>query len=203
MTASYTFVLSIRTDLFNFEAPRGLEMHYSIFLSCLAGMGIGTMSGMLGIGGGIMVIPALTMLFGFSHKQAVGTSVAMLLPPIGIFAFITYWRAGTVDLTAALWLALGFAVGAFIGSWIVSTGWIPEQILQRCFAIFMLYVAGNILFKSDVSAYAAVQTYGLMAIGAGAYLLARMQGRRWERGMTPADIYRSRAIHGTHHDFEI
>ena len=124
-------------------------MPYSIFLMCLTGTMIGTLSGMLGIGGGVMVIPALTILFGFSQKQAVGTSIAMLLPPIGIFAFLSYWRSGAVDLTAAACLAVGFAIGALIGSLIINIGWVPEIVLQRFFAIFMLYVAGNILIKSD------------------------------------------------------
>src|SRR5436190_3751291 len=91
------------------------------------GLAIGILGGMLGIGGGVLVIPTLVTLYGFTYPQAVGTSLGMLLPPIGIFAFLSYYRSGNVSLAAAGMLALGFAVGAFFGAKLITTGKIPEN----------------------------------------------------------------------------
>ena len=66
----------------------------TVMLVLLVGLLIGTVSGMVGIGGGVLVIPVLMFGFGFSHTKANGTSMAMLLPPIGVFAVLAYWRAG-------------------------------------------------------------------------------------------------------------
>src|SRR5580765_8167162 len=89
----------------------------SIELILLAGVGllIGVLSGLVGIGGGILVIPVLMIGFAFSQAEANGTSLAMLLPPIGIFAVLTYSRAGYVNWRFALVLAAGFAPGAYLG----------------------------------------------------------------------------------------
>ena len=83
------------------------------------GFAIGTFSGMVGIGGGILVIPVLMFYFGFSQARANGTSLAMLLPPIGIFAVLAYWRAGNIDWATAGLLAVGFACGAYVGARLV------------------------------------------------------------------------------------
>lgn len=80
------------------------------------GLVIGAISGMIGIGDGALLIPALIFFYGMSHKTAQGTSVATLLLPIGIFAFWTYHKAGHVDLKLALLIAIGFAVGGWIGA---------------------------------------------------------------------------------------
>src|SRR5437764_11563390 len=89
------------------------------------GLVIGIISGMLGIGGGVLVIPALTFLFGFTQQMAVGTSVGMLLPPIGVFAFVRFYKSGQVDLPAAGLLALGFAAGAYVGAVLVTRQLVP------------------------------------------------------------------------------
>ena len=77
------------------------------------GVVIGIISGMIGIGGGAFLIPALIFFYGMSQKTAQGTSVATLLLPIGIFAFWTYYKAGQVDLRLGLLIAVGFAVGGY------------------------------------------------------------------------------------------
>src|SRR3954470_16498675 len=91
----------------------------------VVGLVIGVVGGMLGIGGGVLVIPALVFLFGFSQKMAVGTSLAMLLPPIGIFAILGYWP-DSVNVRAAALLAGGFAVGGWVGGRLVQSGYVPE-----------------------------------------------------------------------------
>src|SRR3954462_5117338 len=95
----------------------------------LVGLAVGSVGGMLGIGGGVLVIPALVFLFGFSQKLAVGTSLAMLLPPIGIFAIVGYWPR-YVDVRAAALLAAGFAVGGYLGGRLGASGAIPERTLR-------------------------------------------------------------------------
>src|SRR3954470_22828598 len=86
------------------------------------GLAIGTLSGMVGIGGGILVIPVLMFFFGFPQARANGARRAMLPPPIGIFAVLAYWRAGNVDWPCAALLALGFAAGAYVGARVVNGG---------------------------------------------------------------------------------
>src|SRR3954449_532602 len=99
----------------------------------LVGLAVGSIAGMLGIGGGVLVIPALVFLFGFPQKLAVGTSLAMLLPPIGIFAVMRYWP-GNVNVTAAMLLAAGFAAGGYFGGWFANSPYVSERFLRVIFA---------------------------------------------------------------------
>jgi hypothetical protein len=96
-------------------------------------------SGLIGIGGGAFLIPALVLFYGLSQKTAQGTSVATLLLPIGIFAFWTYYKAGHVDLKLALLIAVGFAVGGwFGGSWAQH---LSDVVLRRGFATLLVALA--------------------------------------------------------------
>ena len=91
-------------------------MDISVSTACiliLIGLAIGALSGIVGIGGGVLVIPALVLFFGFTQQKANGTSLAMLLPPIGILAVINYARAGTINWAFAALLACGFVFGAY------------------------------------------------------------------------------------------
>ncbi len=168
-------------------------------LGCL----VGVAGGMLGIGGGVLVIPALTILFHYTHRQAVGTSLGMLLPPIGIFAFLAYYRAGDVRLSASLLLACGFALGAFGGAWLASTGRIPESLLRVMFALFLLYYAWSLLLRSDRQAWGAAKAMGLAAAFGLAVLLFRLLGRRWNPAPRAAEIYRNNIRQTPPIDFEI
>ncbi len=156
----------------------------------LVGCCIGVVSGMLGIGGGVLVIPALVLVFGFAQPRAVGTSLAMLLPPIGVFAVLRYWRAGSVDWSAALTLAAGFSLGAFGGA-LLATRWvISERALRLFFVGFLLYIAGNMLFRGERRVWAAVCTVGLAGAYGVAYVALRAVGRRWERALSLPELYR-------------
>lgn len=167
------------------------------------GAAIGTASGMLGIGGGVFVIPALVFFFGLSHTQAVGTSLGMLLPPIGIFAFLTYYRAGYVNIPMALCCAIGFAFGAYLGSKLVARGIIPEGTLRLLFAFLMLYVAGSILFRGEPAVRAATSTLAVLGAAFVTRLGLKMLGRRWERLPPAAEVYRERVRHPFAPDYEI
>ena len=166
------------------------------------GLVVGTLAGMLGIGGGVLVIPALVFLFGFSQKLAVGTSLAMLLPPIGIFAIMGYWPRN-VDVRAAALLAAGFAVGGYVGGRLVATGLVPERALRVLFAFFLLYIAGNLLFRSENRVRAALKTVVVMTGYATVYAGARVLGRKLESKLDLPELYRSKLATPLAPDYEI
>jgi len=169
----------------------------------LVGLFIGIVGGMLGIGGGVLVIPALVIFFKVDHETAVGTSLAMLLPPIGVFAFLEYYRAGNVNLPMAMLLAAGFAVGAYFGGRWVNSGAIPRDVLRLMFAFFLLYVAGSIIFQSDARVWALIKTAGVMLVMGVTYLLLRTVGRRMEKRLSPRETFASALRQPLRPDYEI
>jgi len=116
----------------------------TILILLVIGIITGVMAGMLGIGGGLVVIPALVMVMGMSQQSAQGTSLAMMLPPIGILAAYNYYKAGHVDIRIALLLAVAFIVGSFFGSKLAIR--IPQEMLKKIFGVFLLLVAIKMLF---------------------------------------------------------
>ena len=111
----------------------------------VVGVLIGAISGLIGIGGGAFLIPALMYFYGMSQIKAQGTSVATLLFPIGIFAFWTYYRAGHVDFKLAMLIALGFAAGGWFGG--MWAQHLSENILRKGFAILLVMLAAKMFFK--------------------------------------------------------
>jgi hypothetical protein len=175
----------------------------SAFLLLFIGLVIGIVSGMVGIGGGVLVIPLLMFFFGFSQAKANGTSLAMLLPPIGIFAVVTYWKAGNVDWRFALLLAFGFAVGAYVGAAIVNHGWINPTALRIGFALLLVYCAARLLFRHGGQARAALETSLMVAAFAVTYLTMRLLGRHWKRAPDWGMIYRAKRDDSVGYDYEI
>jgi uncharacterized membrane protein YfcA len=116
----------------------------TIIILLIIGMITGVMAGMLGIGGGLVVIPALVMVMGMSQQSAQGTSLAMMLPPIGILAAYNYYKAGHVDIKFALFLAFAFIIGSYFGSRIAVK--LPQEVLKKIFGAFLLLVAVKMLF---------------------------------------------------------
>ena len=116
-------------------------------LLILLGIGIltGAMAGMLGIGGAVIMIPALVYIMGFSQQMAQGTSLAVMLPPIGIIAAYNYYKAGHVDLKFALILAAAFLIGSYFGSKYALT--LPQATLKKIFGILLLVIAAKMLFS--------------------------------------------------------
>jgi hypothetical protein len=110
----------------------------------LVGLIVGAFSGVVGIGGGILFVPALIWLLGMSQHKAQGTSLGALLAPVGIFAFWEYYRKGNADIRVAALLALGFLVGGYFGA--VGAQHIPELWLRRIFAITLIAVGGRMWF---------------------------------------------------------
>lgn len=116
-------------------------------LLILLGIGIitGIMAGMLGIGGAIIMIPALVLFMGFSQQMAQGTSLAVMLPPVGILAAYNYYKAGHVDIKFALILAGTFLIGSYFGSRYALT--LPQATLKKIFGVLLLLVATKMLLS--------------------------------------------------------
>ena len=116
-------------------------------LLILIGIGIvtGAMAGMLGIGGAIIMIPALVFFMGFSQQIAQGTSLAVMLPPIGIIAAYNYYKAGQVDIKFAIVLAAAFLVGSYFGSKLALN--LPQAALKKIFGVLLLLVAVKMLLS--------------------------------------------------------
>ena len=111
----------------------------------LVGLVVGMVSGVVGIGGGVLFIPALVWLLGMSQLKTQGTSLGALLAPVGIFAFWEYYRNGNADLRVALLLAAGFLVGGYFGA--VAAQHIPELWLRRIFAVTLVVIGGRMWFS--------------------------------------------------------
>jgi uncharacterized membrane protein YfcA len=109
-----------------------------LFLGGLIGLAGGVLSGLFGIGGGLIIVPALILLLGMTPKQAAGTSLAALLLPVGILGAIEYWRAGYIDVRLALLLAVGILIGAFIGARLAIG--LPNELIQRAFGVLLVVV---------------------------------------------------------------
>jgi hypothetical protein len=105
------------------------------------GLLAGLLSGLFGIGGGIVIVPALVYVAAMAQKTATGTSLAALLLPVGALGAWQYYKAGALDMRAALLLAPGLLVGALVGAKIALQ--LPTRDLQRAFAIFLVVVAGR------------------------------------------------------------
>jgi len=121
-------------------------MSTTMLLSLIViGIITGVMAGMLGIGGAIIMIPALVFLLGISQQTAQGTSLAVMLPPVGIIAAYNYYKAGHVNIRFAIILALFFLVGSYFGSKLALN--LPQVVLKKIFGILLLLVAAKMLFS--------------------------------------------------------
>ena len=108
-----------------------------IFL--LIGLAAGVLAGLFGIGGGILIVPALLFVARMPMLTATGTSLGALLLPVGALGALTYYRAGNLNIRASLLIALGLFVGAYFGSRIAQT--LQPSVLKRLFAAFLVLVA--------------------------------------------------------------
>jgi uncharacterized protein len=109
------------------------------------GLAGGILGGFFGIGGGVLIVPALVLLLKMPMHRAVGTSLGALLPPVGILGAYEYYRVGQLDIPYAIYLGLGLLVGAYLGSIVATT--ISGIVLRRAFAVFLIAVAVRMLIK--------------------------------------------------------
>lgn len=105
----------------------------------------GILSGFVGIGGGILIVPALVYIFGLSQFMAQGTSLFLMLPPIGILAFINYYKAGNVNISYGVLIAAAFIIGGYLGSKLALR--MNENVVKIIFSIIMAYVAFKMMYS--------------------------------------------------------
>jgi hypothetical protein len=116
----------------------------NIFLYLLLGLVAGTFSGLIGIGGGTIIVPALVFLFGLSQHQAQGTTLALLVPPIGFLAAWTYYKQGYVDLKIASLICIGFFLGGLLGAKLATK--LSNVVLERVFGVALLLISLKMIF---------------------------------------------------------
>jgi len=116
----------------------------TILLLVVIGMAAGVLSGLVGVGGGIIIVPALVYFLSFSQKSAQGTSLGILLLPVGILAVLQYYQKGFIDIKVVLIVSIGFLFGGMLGSKAAVA--LPVGIIKKAFAILMLVTALKMLF---------------------------------------------------------
>lgn len=116
----------------------------TIVLLAIIGLAAGVLSGMIGIGGGIIIVPALVFILGFSQQQAQGTSLGLLLMPVGILAVLNYYKQGYIDIKVVGIMCVTFVLGGWLGSKLALS--MPQETVKKIFAVLLLIVAAKMLF---------------------------------------------------------
>jgi len=115
-----------------------------IIILLLIGLAAGAVSGILGIGGGIIIVPLLVAFLGLSQQAAQGTSLGLLLLPVGILAVMNYYKAGLIDIKSVLIMSITFVIGSYFSSKVAVD--LPEALLKKIFAVFLLFYAMKLFF---------------------------------------------------------
>jgi uncharacterized membrane protein YfcA len=115
-----------------------------IIILLLIGLAAGILGGLVGVGGGIIIVPSLIYFLGFSQKEAQGTSLGILLLPVGILGVLQFYKAGYVDMRTVWLVSFGFLVGSYFGSKIALS--FPQETVKKIFAILMILIALKMLF---------------------------------------------------------
>lgn len=118
-------------------------MHYALYV--LIGLAAGLLSGLFGIGGGILIVPSLIFLFGYTQHKAQGTSLAVFLLPVGFLAATNYYKKDNVDVVGAAIIAAALFCGGYFGSKVALM--VPEPTLRKVFSGFLVLVAVQLFFK--------------------------------------------------------
>jgi len=119
----------------------------TIIILLIIGAAAGMLGGLVGIGGGIIIVPALIYFLGKTQLQAQGISLALIMFPVGILGVMQYYKQGHVDFSIVLILAIGFIVGSFLGSKIAMD--LPQDIIRKLFACLLILVAVKMLFLDE------------------------------------------------------
>jgi len=118
-----------------------------VWLAYIAlGLVAGLMSGLIGIGGGVLIVPALVYFFHLGQHKAQGTTLAMLVPPVGILAAWTYYRRGNVQFSIAGLLCVGFVLGSVVGARYAVN--LPRPVLRKIFGVAMLAIAMDMILRN-------------------------------------------------------
>jgi uncharacterized membrane protein YfcA len=116
----------------------------TVILLIIIGLAAGIMGGMVGVGGGIIIVPALVYFLAFSQHQAQGTSLGLIVLPVALLGVINYYKRGYVDVRAVGFLAIGFIAGSYFGSKYSLS--LPQETIKKVFAVFLLLVSLKMLF---------------------------------------------------------
>lgn len=115
-----------------------------IIILLLIGLAAGMLSGLVGVGGGIIIVPCLVYFLGFSQKMAQGTSLGILLLPIGILGVMQFYKQGYIDIRVVAIISLAFLAGSYFGSkWALS---LSQDTIKKMFAVMMLLISLKMLF---------------------------------------------------------
>ncbi len=125
----------------------------TLILLLVVGLAAGFLSGLIGIGGGIIIVPALVLFLGFSQKLAQGTSLGILLLPVGILAVMQYYKQGYLNVNYVIIIASAFVLGSFLGSKLALS--VSDEKMKKIFAIVLLLIAVKMLFFDKPSSTAA------------------------------------------------
>lgn len=117
----------------------------TIIVLIVIGLLAGTLGGFVGIGGGLIIVPALIFFLGMTQFQAQGTSLAMMLPPIGILAVINYAKSDNLDWKYAMILAGAFIIGGYFGSKLTLS--LSPVVVKRTFGVLMIFAAIKLIFS--------------------------------------------------------
>ncbi len=115
-----------------------------ILVLIVIGLASGALSGLVGVGGGIIIVPALVFFLSFTQKESQGTSLGILLLPVGILGVLQYYKQGQIDLRVVVIVSIGFLVGNYFGSKLSLS--LPEAALKKIFAVILVLIAFKILF---------------------------------------------------------
>lgn len=118
-------------------------MHYALYI--ILGLVAGIFSGMFGIGGGTILIPALVFILGLTQHQAQGTTLAIMIPPIGLLAAWRYWQAGNVKISLAGFICIGFFIGGLLGANLIHN--VSDPMLKKLFGIYLLFISLRMIFS--------------------------------------------------------
>ncbi|HEV8080372.1 MAG TPA: sulfite exporter TauE/SafE family protein [Chitinophagaceae bacterium] len=116
----------------------------TILILVIVGIAAGMLGGLVGVGGGIIIVPSLVYFLSFSQKSAQGTSLGLLLLPVGILGVLQYYKQGHVDFRIVAIIAIGFLLGSYFGSKIALS--LPQETVKKIFAILLLVIGFKMLF---------------------------------------------------------
>jgi uncharacterized protein len=126
----------------------------TVLIVITVGIAAGILGGLVGVGGGIIIVPALVYFLGFSQKTAQGTSLGLIMLPVGILGVLQYYKQGHVDFKVVGILAAGFLLGSFFGSKIALG--LSQETVKKIFAVLMILIAMKMLFIDKPSKTAAI-----------------------------------------------
>ena len=132
----------------------------TVIILILVGIAAGMLGGLVGVGGGIIIVPALVYFLGFTQLEAQGTSLGLIMLPVGILGVMQYYKEGNVDIPVVLILAAGFILGSFFGSKISLS--LPQDTVKKIFACLLIVIAIKMIFfdkKKDIDHRSPATSY--------------------------------------------